>query len=125
LHVRYLAVDLGDRRTGVALGDAATRIVTPLEVVGVAKAERGGESLLEALARVAGDHLRPGAGGDTIVVGLPLNMDGTEGPASRAAREFGERLGRRTGLRVEYQDERLPSAEADWSMSRSGLTRRE
>ena len=48
-----------------------------------------------------------------IVVGLPLNMDGTEGPSARAARAFAERLGTATGLPVEMFDERLTSVEAD------------
>jgi putative Holliday junction resolvase len=48
---------------------------------------------------------------DTVVVGLPRNMDGSEGPQAQAARAFGERLAAR-GLRIEFQDERLTSWEA-------------
>ena len=48
-----------------------------------------------------------------IVVGLPLNVDGTEGPSARAARAFAEHLGSATGLPVEMFDERLTSVEAD------------
>jgi putative Holliday junction resolvase len=56
------------------------------------------------------------------VVGLPLNMDGTEGPRARVVRAFAERLRTRTGRSLHYQDERLTSAEADWAMSRTGMT---
>jgi putative Holliday junction resolvase len=60
-----------------------------------------------------------------IVVGLPLNMDGTEGPSARAARTFAEHLGMATGVEVEMFDERLTSVEAEErlrsaSTSRSG-----
>ncbi len=51
-------------------------------------------------------------GVNQLVVGLPLNMDGTEGPSARAARNFGKQLGQHLGLPVDYTDERLTSFEA-------------
>lgn len=120
--MRYLCIDLGDRRTGLALGDAHTKIASPIGVVEVAIAERGGEALLGALARAAGEHL---GARDAIVFGLPLNMDGTEGAGAKKVREFAARLASLVGLGVHFQDERLTSADADWSMSRSGMTRGE
>jgi putative Holliday junction resolvase len=59
------------------------------------------------------------------VVGLPLNMDGTEGGSARSVREFGALIAERTRLPVHYQDERLTSFEADERMARSGRTHRE
>lgn len=121
--MRYLAIDLGDKRTGFAVGDAITRIVTPLEVVEAA--DRG--QLLAQIQRVVSEQLGPArrAGLAEIIVGLPLNMDGSEGPAAKAAREFGAKIAESTGHTVRYVDERLSSVQADWEMSRSGLTRGE
>ena len=60
-----------------------------------------------------------------LVLGLPMNMDGTEGKAATKARAFGAALTQRTGRAVHFQDERLTSADADWSMARSGMTHKE
>jgi putative Holliday junction resolvase len=137
--VRYIAVDLGDKRTGLAVGDSVTRVVMPLDVIEVPIGVRDGAALAEALARVIEDHLgqapplqssppaarAPHPSPGELVVGLPLNMDGTEGPRAKIVRAFAARLGARTRRAVRFQDERLTSAAADWSMARSGLTRGE
>lgn len=119
--MRYVGVDLGDARTGLALGDSFTRIASPLGVVEVALAGAG-EGLIEALAGVIEREAGTGRG-VTLVVGLPIHMDGTEGKRATSARGLGVRLGARLGLPVVFFDERLTSAEADWKMARSGLTR--
>ncbi|HYE02334.1 MAG TPA: Holliday junction resolvase RuvX [Phycisphaerales bacterium] len=119
---RYLAVDIGDRRTGLAVGDARSRLAIPIGVLEVPLAQRDGEELVEAVAAAARAHLGDPPRG-ALVVGLPVNMDGTEGTRARAMRGLAARLGARTGLEVHLQDERLTSAAADWSMARSGLTR--
>ncbi len=129
--MRYLAIDLGDKRTGLAAGDSTTRIVTALDNVEVGIHLNNGTALLEALARVVERQIgpsRPGvksAAAGALVFGLPLNMDGSEGPRSRIVRAFAARLGARTGLPLEFQDERLTTVEADWAMAQSGLTRGE
>lgn len=83
-----------------------------------------GGPLLEAVARVVEEHLgdNPRLSKGEIVIGLPLNMDGTEGQRTRIVRAFGERLRSRCGRDVHYQDERLTSADADWQMAQTGLT---
>lgn len=58
---------------------------------------------------------------ERIVVGLPLNMDGTEGEMAGEVRAFGERLSRETGIEVAYQDERLTSFEAEERMKARGM----
>lgn len=124
--MRYLAIDLGDKRTGLAVGDSLTRIVSPLDVIEVPIREREGEALLDALARVIEQQFgRAPAAAPThaLVLGLPLNMDESEGPRAKIVRAFGARIAARTGLEVHYHDERLSSAAADWSMARSGMTR--
>jgi putative holliday junction resolvase len=124
--MRYLALDLGDKRTGVAVGDAVTGMTAPVDVLEVPVADGGGEALLRAIDRVVEDHLGPaGRGSGEIVIGLPLNMDGSEGPRARIARAFADRVQERTGRTVHMQDERLTSAAADWAMARSGLTRKQ
>jgi len=110
---RFLAIDVGGKRTGLALGDTFTRMAMPIEVLRVPR----GPALLEAIVKAVKVH-----GPDAIVMGLPLNMDGTEGPAVAQARAFAEEVRARTGLIVHLQDERLTSFEADQRMARSGRT---
>jgi putative Holliday junction resolvase len=124
--MRYIAFDLGDKRTGVAVGDSLTGLCGPVDVVEVSIGDRGGESLLDALMKSLDEHLGPaGRSRGEIVVGLPINMDGTEGPRARAIRQFGSRIAERAGRELRFQDERLTSAEADWTMSQSGLTHKQ
>ncbi len=127
--MRFLAIDLGDKRTGLAVGDDETGHVFPVGVVEVPMTGAdAGARLLDALARAVDEHLGAPAGRAAraaLVIGLPINMDGTEGPRAMLVREFGARLGARAGLAVHPHDERLTSAQADWDMARSGLTRGE
>lgn len=122
--MRCLAIDLGDKRTGLAVGDTITRIASPLDVLEVPIAERQGEALLDAIVKAIDHQVSPQAL-CTLIIGLPLNMDGTEGPRSAHVRAFADRLSQRLAstLRpIVFQDERLTSADADWQMARSGLT---
>jgi putative Holliday junction resolvase len=114
--MRYLAVDLGAKRTGLAAGDDVVGLVQPVEVLSVPR----GPALLDALARAVERH-----GPDALVIGLPLNMDGTEGGATADVRAFGAALAGRVELPVHFHDERLSSFEADQRMARSGRTHRE
>ena len=120
--MRYLCIDLGDRRTGLAVGDDATRIASPVGVLETAIDTKRGDALLDAIARAADEHL---GAHDEIVVGLPLNMDGTDGPRTALARAFAVRLAERTGRTVHLHDERLSTAAADWSMARTGMTHKQ
>ena len=110
--MRYLAIDLGDVRTGIASGDDVLRLATPVKVI-----EASGDALLHALDAVIDQH-----GPDALVIGLPLHMDGRESPRSTAARAFGAAAGVRWSLPVHFQDERLTSFDADQRMARSGRT---
>lgn len=111
---RYLAVDLGDRRTGLAVGDDQTGFVTPGEVLQIPRGPR----LTVALARAA-----DAADADAIVMGLPLHMDDRESPRSRMAREEAAKLAAEAGRPVHLQDERLTSFAANQRMAGSGRTR--
>ena len=110
--MRYLAIDLGDKRTGIAAGDDITGVITPLEVITVAPT-----LLLDELLKSITTH-KP----DAIVLGVPLNMDGSEGAPATRAREFGTTLSQRAGVPVHFQDERLTSYAADKAMSQTGRT---
>ena len=97
------ALDLGRRRIGVAVTDAASMGAHPVGIV----ERRALKHDLDAIAALLRDRQV-----STIVVGLPLNMDGSEGPAANRARKFAERLAESLGVTVEMFDERLTSFEA-------------
>lgn len=110
--MKVMAVDLGERRTGVAISDPEERMALALPTL-----EKAGPQDVARLAR------EQGAG--CVVVGLPLNMDGTEGPAARRARAFMEELSLLLDLPVIAWDERLSSAEGDSRLRQAGLNRRQ
>jgi putative holliday junction resolvase len=108
------AIDFGRKRIGLAITDDDGRGAYPVGIV-----ER--RSVKEDLDTIRFQLAERGV--SRIVVGLPLNMDGTEGPSARAARAFAEHLATATGVAVEMFDERLTSVEADVRL-RSALTSR-
>ncbi len=105
--MRVLALDLGERRIGLALSDPTGTIAQGLEVI---DRKTGANVLAEIRHRV--ETLRV----ERIVVGLPLRMDGTEGAEAEKVRRFVARLQARVGIPVDVQDERLSSAEAEQLM---------
>ncbi len=110
--MRYLAIDYGTKRTGLAVCDAGETIASPLAVV------QGRKELIERVKRVVASE-DIGA----IVVGLPLNMDGTEGPQAKLVLAFAKELGRQIPIPIYLQDERLSSFEAEHKLNDIGLTR--
>lgn len=92
-----LGVDLGKARTGVAVCDKSEMLASPVEVV----YEHNRTRLLERVAAIA-----KARGAEQIVVGLPRNMDGSEGESAQNARDIGALLEAATGLPVEFVDER-------------------
>lgn len=110
--MRALGVDLGARRIGVALSDSAGTLATPYDTV-----ERCGD--------VARDHQRllrlaDEAEVECIVVGLPLSLDGTVGPAAQGVLDEVEELRRATSLPVETYDERFTTVTADRLLREGG-----
>ena len=91
--MQILALDIGGKRTGVASGDTELRIPMPVETL--EHPLEPGDALIAAIRRVIADH-----GPDTLVVGLPLNMDGTESPMAKRIRAFAARVAEATGLAV-------------------------
>ncbi len=100
----WLCLDIGDKRIGLAAGNDQARLARPLRVL-----IRGSkEQDFEAIVRVVNE-----VGADALLVGLPLNMDGSEGPQAKRVRKYAERLRRRLNLPLVYHDERLSSFVAD------------
>ena len=108
---RYLAVDYGTKRIGLAVGTARDRIAMRLTTL--VNPGKGGEEMVRKVADIVHEE-----GATHLLVGLPLNMDGTAGAAAKSARAFGDRLARATGLPVSYVDERL-SSEAALDLARN------
>jgi putative Holliday junction resolvase len=106
--MRYLGIDLGDKRTGLALGDSETRIAAPIAVIEVPRAREDGAALLRELARAIDEHI--GDAPAELVLGLPLNMDGTEGDRAKLTRAFGQQLAANTARTLHHHDERLTTA---------------
>jgi putative Holliday junction resolvase len=113
--MRVVGIDLGERRVGIAVSDSEGTVASPHAVI-----ERSGDASRDhaEIARVVTD-----VGAATVVVGLPLSLDGTEGPAARAARAEAESLAGALRVRVEMHDERLTTVSAGHSLARSGLRR--
>jgi putative Holliday junction resolvase len=117
MSARYVGVDPGAKRIGLAISDPAGEIASPLKTVTASS---------EPTARVrevieATDDFDV----DEWVVGLPLNMDGTAGAAAESVRAFASALAEATGHPVHLWDERLSSHEADERMARTGLTHKQ
>ncbi|HMN40450.1 MAG TPA: Holliday junction resolvase RuvX [Phycisphaerales bacterium] len=125
--MRYLCIDLGDKRTGLAISDSVTRIVSPLDVLEVPITDRNGDALLDALLAAIFTNFSP-ASPLEIIFGLPLNMtDASEGPRAKLVRNFAARLGPRLqpARDIRFHDERLSSVQADWTMAQSGMTHKQ
>ena len=113
--VRVLAVDFGEKRIGLAVSDESGRLVVP--VGAVARASD---------AQAAADVARAAAEREVsrVVVGLPRNLDGSEGAIARRARNFARRLGEASGLPVDLHGEALTSVAADAALDDAGVPAR-
>lgn len=98
-----LAVDYGDVRTGIAVCDKSEFLASPVCVI----TERNPERVIEAVAMKA-KELKA----EEIAVGLPKNMDGSEGFRAEACRDFAERLSVQSGIKTVLRDERLTTVSA-------------
>ena len=102
--MRTLAIDLGTRRVGLALSDEGGRFATAYEVLTVTSPQRATEAVLHVIRK---------EGVERIVLGLPINMDDSIGPAARATAVWGRELSARSGKPVLFVDERLSSFDAE------------
>lgn len=100
---RIMGIDYGDARTGVAMSDLLCSIVGSTAVV----PSRNTEKAIADIVRMAKENEV-----GTIVVGLPRNMDGSEGPRAELCRQFADKLREATGLEIVMWDERRTTVEA-------------
>jgi putative Holliday junction resolvase len=112
--VRILALDYGEQRIGAAVTDPMGIVAQPLETI--ARRSRDGGAL-EAIARLVRDYEV-----EQIVLGLPLHMDGRPGEQAAAVQRFGRQIAERTGVPVEYLDERWTTVEASRALGELGVT---
>ena len=96
-----VGLDLGEKTIGVAVSDGTRTVASPLQLIRKTKFTDDANALFK---------LMEGRGATGIVIGLPVNMDGTEGPRCQSARAFARNLLRLRDLPIAFWDERLSSA---------------
>ena len=109
-----MGVDFGLKRVGLAVCDSLHILATPLPVYHT----KSMRNSIDHVARMAQEHSV-----GCIVVGLPLNLDGSESVQSGRVRAFARNLGKVTGLPIELFDERLTTVEADELLIDAGVTK--
>lgn len=112
---RILGIDYGEKRLGIAISDETRTIASGLEVYERRSLEEDLQHLREVIEREKVER---------VVLGLPLNMDGSEGPKAREVRAFKEELESRLHIPVELVDERLTTQEAERVLLEADLSRR-
>ncbi len=111
---RKMGVDYGDKRIGVALTDALCIISSPYEVFQNLSPEQSLQHLNDLIKQFNVDE---------VAMGLPLNMDGSEGERAKIHKDFGQKLSDLSGVNVVFVDERLTSAEAEELLIQSKVRR--
>jgi putative Holliday junction resolvase len=111
---RLMGLDVGEKTIGLALSDATLAIATPLETLRRGKFAADAEKLGTIVAR-------QGVGG--LVLGLPVNMDGSEGPRAQSVRAFAHNLLKKFDLPLAFWDERLSTAAVTRGMIEADLSR--
>jgi len=111
---RLLGLDLGTKTIGVAVSDSRWTVASPLTTVRRTKFTHDAEALLEHISKetIVG-----------IVLGWPVNMDGSEGPRCQATKAFARNFGQKCGLPIVLWDERLSSVAAERAMLEADLSR--
>jgi putative Holliday junction resolvase len=112
---RLIGIDVGTKTLGLALSDVTRTIASGLTTLARSKFTADARRLLE----LAQEH---GVGG--FVIGLPINLDGSEGPRAQATRAFARNLGRLTAIPILYWDERLSTAAAERTLLEADMSRR-
>jgi putative Holliday junction resolvase len=109
---RFLGLDIGGKRIGVAISDEMGLIASPVAMVPMGN--RAGEEILAHASRL---------GAVLLVIGLPVGMSGREGPQAKEVRDFVDSIRETVGLPVEFWDERLSTSIAEKSLIASGSKR--
>ncbi len=95
--MKILAVDYGDARTGLAVCDATETLASPMDML----VQKSMAKVAQGVADAAAER-----GAQLILLGLPLNMDGSEGARAQKSRKLGDMLRKLTDISIEYWDER-------------------
>jgi putative Holliday junction resolvase len=112
---RLLGLDLGEKTIGLALSDTLLKVASPLKTLKRSK--------FTADAAILGSLITEhGIGG--LVIGLPLNMDGSEGPSAQSARAFARNFAKLSGCPVTFMDERLSTAAVTRTLLEADASRR-
>lgn len=112
--MRAMGLDVGTKTVGVAVTDELGLTAQPITVV----RRKNLKADLAELLKLASDR-----GVGCFVIGLPLNMDGSEGPRAVATRQFGDALGKASTLPIVYQDERLTTVAAERALLEGDVSR--
>ena len=110
--MRYLAIDYGDKHTGLAVCDAAETIASPLTVI------HGQKDLLKKISDIV-----EAENVEAVVLGLPLNMDDSQGHQAKITFKFADQLKARLDIPVHFQDERLSTFSAEEKLAAADFTR--
>lgn len=116
--MRMLGLDLGTKRVGVAASDAMGWTANPLTTLARKRGADGERALVEAVAALVKEE-EAGA----VVVGYPLNMDGSVGPSARAAESFAKALEAEAGVPVHLWDERMSTMAVERTLIEADLSR--
>lgn len=111
---KVIGLDVGTKTIGVALTDGLGMLAHPVCTL----ARKGVQKDVERLERLFAEHAVR-----SVVVGLPYELDGSEARSARLARQIGEEVARRTGLSVDYVDERYSSVDAERRLIAAGVKR--
>jgi putative Holliday junction resolvase len=109
--MKFLAIDYGSRRTGLAVCDPSQTICSPLAVL---------DSTRDLIAQITEFIKTENA--EAVVIGLPLNMDDSEGPQAKSVRAFAADLAKSIEIQIHFQDERLTSFVADEKLDMTDLS---
>lgn len=112
--MRLMGLDLGTKTIGVATSDLTRQIATPIETIARAKFTADAEKLLAIAAR---ENI------GLIVLGLPVNMDGSEGPRAQSTRAFARNLARLISIPIVFWDERLSTAAVERMLIQADASR--
>jgi len=114
--MRVLALDIGEKRIGIAHGDTVTKIAMPISTIDTREALSGSKHFRDLI-----QEYEP----ELLVAGLPISLDGQENSQAQRVREIAEFIAKMVELPLFYQDERLSSVEAKRYLRERGCTQRE
>lgn len=114
--MRYIGLDIGTKRIGIAVSDELAFTAQGIESYNVSDDQEKDEDYIISIA----EGYKP----YTFIVGLPKNMNGTEGPMAEKAREYGKKLKEKSGAPVIFWDERLSTVSAERTLIDADMSRK-